>query len=214
MVATRVIIVEDEPLFRQLIHTQLSADPDIEIVGEADNGEDAVELAKALEPEVVLMDIEMGEGMTGIEAGYAIKAQKPTTGIVLLSNHAAKQFVVNSGGWSYLIKRNVRDIGTVARAVKGAAWGMLVIDPQLTGELQPRNNTALAKLEPEQLKVLELMAQGYTNKAITEELVIAKEQVEQYISQLYSILGVASDGKVEPRVAAVKIYMEQTSGGL
>ena len=71
MNTTRVIIVEDEPLFRQLIHTQLSADPEIEIVGEADNGEDAVELAKTLEPEVVLMDIEMGEGMTGIEGDFA-----------------------------------------------------------------------------------------------------------------------------------------------
>lgn len=214
MSTTRVIIVEDEPLFRQLIFSQLSADPDIEIVGEANNGEDAVELAKVLEPEVVLMDIEMGEGMTGIEAGYAIKAQKPTTGIVLLSNHKAKQFVVNSGGWSYLIKRNVRDIGTVARAVKGAAWGMLVIDPQLTEGLQPRNNTALAKLEPEQLKVLELMAQGYNNKAIAEELVISEILVNERISRVYDILGVASDGKVDPRVAAVKIYMEQTSGGI
>jgi DNA-binding NarL/FixJ family response regulator len=145
--ATRVAIVEDEPLFRQLLRTQLSTDPEIEVIGEASTGEEAVALARDLKPEVMLMDIELGEGITGIEAGYAIKAERPSIGIVLLSNHRAKQFIVTSGGWSYLIKRNVRDVATVARAIKGAAWGMLVIDPQLTQALRPKADAPLARLE-------------------------------------------------------------------
>lgn len=212
MNATKVVIVEDEPLFRQMLMAQLSADPELEVIGEADNGESAVELARTLMPEVMLMDIELGEGMTGIEAGYAIKAERPTTGIVLLSNHKAKQFIVSSGGWSYLIKRNVRDIETVLRAVKGAAWGMLVIDPTLTGMLTPRQGQALAKLEPMQLKVLELLAQGFSNQAIARDLVMDETEVQQNLAQVYKRLEIDMRGDVDPRVAAVRTYLEQTSG--
>ncbi|MCI0796034.1 MAG: response regulator transcription factor [Chloroflexi bacterium] len=212
MSATKVVIVEDEPLFRQMLRAQLSADPELEVIGEAENGEAAVELARTLKPEVMLMDIELGEGMTGIEAGYAIKAERPATGIVLLSNHKAKQFIVSSGGWSYLIKRNVRDIDTVLRAVKGAAWGLLVIDPTLTDALRPRQGGALSRLEPGQLKVLELLAQGYSNQAIGRELVMEPTDVQRNLAHVYSKLDIDMRGEVDPRVAAVRTYLEQTSG--
>jgi DNA-binding NarL/FixJ family response regulator len=98
LTASKVVIVEDESLFRQMLRAQLGADPELEIIGEAANGEDAVEMARLLTPEVMLMDIELGQGITGIEAGFAIKSERPSTGIVLLSNHKAKQFIVSSGG--------------------------------------------------------------------------------------------------------------------
>lgn len=214
MSATKVVIVEDEPLFRQMLHTLLSADPELEVIGETDNGESAVELARELKPEVMLMDIELGEGMTGIEAGYAIKSEHPTTGIVLLSNHKAKQFIVSSGGWSYLIKRNVRDADTVLRAVKGAAWGLLVIDPALTDMLKPTQGEALSRLEPIELKVLELLAQGHSNQAIARELVMEPKEVQRNMAQVYRKLDIdmGSDSDTDPRVAAVRTYLEQTSG--
>ena len=212
MTATKVVIVEDEPLFRQMLRAQLDADPELEVIGEADNGEDAVEMARLLTPEVMLMDIELGQGITGIEAGFAIKSERPATGIVLLSNHKAKQFIVSSGGWSYLIKRNVRDIETVLRAVKGAAWGLLVIDPSLTKVLTPRQGQALARLEPTQLKCLELLAQGYSNHAIGRELVMNEAEVQENLSQIYKRLMIDMRGDVDPRVAAVRTYLEQTDG--
>lgn len=212
MSATRVVIVEDESLFRQMLRAQLSADPELEVIGETDNGEAAIEMARTLTPEVMLMDIDLGEGITGIEAGYAIKAERPTTGIVLLSNHKAKQFIVSSGGWSYLIKRNVRDVDTVLRAVKGAAWGLLVIDPTLTGMLTPRQGEALSRLEPRQLKVLELLAQGYANQAIGRELVMEPAEVQRNLVRIYDRLEIDMRGDVDPRVAAVRTYLEQTSG--
>ena len=212
MSATRVVIVEDEPLFRQMLRAQLSADPELEVIGEADTGEAAIELARKLTPEVMLMDIELGEGITGIEAGYAIKAEHPTTGIVLLSNHKAKQFIVSSGGWSYLIKRNVRDVDTVLRAVKGAAWGLLVIDPTLTEALRPKQGEALSRLEPVQLKVLELLAQGHSNQAIGRELIMEPTAVQRNLAKIYSLLEIDMRGEVDPRVAAVRTYLEQTSG--
>ena len=212
MSATRVVIVEDEPLFRQLLRAQLSGDPEIEVVGEGATGEEAIELAASLTPEVILMDIEMGDGMTGIQAGHIIKSRRPTVGIVLLSNHKAKQFIVNSGGWSYLLKRNVRDIETVARAVKGASWGMIVIDPQLTDALQPRSDSALSHLEAEDLKILELVAQGYTDKAIAAEMVIDVSTVRKRFDGIADALGIEHDPNVDPRVAAVRAYLEQTMG--
>jgi DNA-binding NarL/FixJ family response regulator len=210
--ATRIIVVEDEPLFRQLLRVQLSANPDIEVVGEAATGEQAVELAEALEPEVVLMDIELGSGITGIQAGHMIKSRRPSTGIVLLSNYRAKQFIVASAGWSYLMKRNVRDLDSVVRAIKGAAWGMLAIDPQVTETLKPRTDTPLARLEPQQLKVLELLSQGLTDKAIADELVIAEKTVQKHLDDIYSRLNISREGKTDPRVAAVRAYLEQTRG--
>ncbi len=210
MIATRVIIVEDEPLFREMLRSQLSNDPEIEVVGEAETGELAVELAKTLKPEVMLMDIELGEGITGIQAGYAIKAQRPTMGIVLLSNHRAKQFIVTSAGWSYLIKRNVRDFETVARAIKGAAWGMIVIDPFVTDVLKPREDTALAKLTMEELKVLELITQGFSDAAISKQMIVGEDKVRSYFKSVVVKLEIKPDGQIDPRVAAVRAYLDQT----
>ncbi len=212
MSLTRVVVAEDETLFRQLLLSQLARDPEIQVVGEAESGERAVELAKQLEPEVMLMDIEMGAGMTGIQAGHAIKALNPSTGIVLLSNHKAKEFIVKSGGWSYLLKRNVRDLDTVVRAVKGAAWGMIVIDPQLTEGLKPRTDSALARLLPEQLKILELVAQGYNNRAIAAEMSMDERNVQRHFVDILGRLGIDADDKADPRILAVRAYLDQTRG--
>ena len=210
--ATKVIVAEDEPLFRQMLRWQLSTDSDIEIIGEASNGEEAVEMAQILAPEVMLMDIEMGPGISGIQAGHIIKADNPCVGVVLLSNYKAKQFIVTSAGWSYLMKRNVRDIDTVVRAIKGAAWGMLVIDPQLTESLKPRENTPLARLTGEQMKVLELVVQGYTDKAIAEELVMDENAVRSTMNLVCKRLDIEAGGSVDPRVVAVRTYLDQTRG--
>ena len=212
MSATKVIIVEDEPLFRQMLHSQLDSDPDVQVVGEAATGEDAIQLADDLHPEVMLMDIELGDGMTGIEAGHTIKNKYPGTGIVLLSNHKAKQLIVAAGGWSYLIKRNVRDIDSLVRAIRGAAWGMLVVDPTVTEVLQPKADTALSNLLPEHLKVLELIAQGYSDVAIAKELVIDEEQVRSRLKTIIRLLGLQIDDEVDPRVSVVRVYLEQTGG--
>ena len=212
MSATKVIIVEDEPLFRQLLHSQLDSNPDVQVVGEAATGEEAILLADDLHPEVMLMDIELGGGITGIEAGYTIKDKYPETGIVLLSNHKAKQFIVTSGGWSYLIKRNVRDIESVVRAIRGAAWGMLVVDPMITEVLHPKADTLLSNLPPEHLKVLELIAQGYSDAAIARELVIDENQVRSRLARIVKSLGLQAGHEVDARVSVVRIYLEQTGG--
>jgi len=210
--ATRTIIVEDEPLFRQLILSLLAGDPEIDVVAEASTGEDAIGLAKRLQPEVVLMDIELGSGMSGIEAGFAIKFARPSTGIVVLSSHVNKQLIVNSGGWSYLLKRNVRDISSVTRAIRGASWGMLVIDPQITEMLNPRANTALVKLTVDQLQLLERVAHGMSDMAIAEEMAMAEPDISRQLVEICQVLQIKLDNRVDTRVAVVKAYLDQTRG--
>ena len=210
--ATRTIIVEDEPLFRQLILSLLAGDPEIDVVAEASTGEDAIGLAERLQPEVVLMDIELGSGMSGIEAGFAIKFARPSTGIVVLSSHVNKQLIVNSGGWSYLLKRNVRDISSVTRAIRGASWGMLVIDPQITEMLNPRANTALVKLTVDQLQLLERVAHGMSDMAIAEEMAMAEPDISRQLVEICQVLQIKLDNRVDTRVAVVKAYLGQTRG--
>ena len=217
MEAIGVLVVEDEELFRQMLRSELSAQPEIEVIGEASNGEEAVELAAALRPEVVLVDIELGDGINGIQAGTIIKTKVPGTGIVILSQHKNKQFISNlredtGGGWSYLLKQNVRDTETLVRAIRGAAWGMMVIDPDLVAEFTPKLDSPLAKLTKEQISVMELLAKGYTNKAITEKLKIAGGEalVQEDLEGIYRELGIESTGEVDPRVAIVRTYLEET----
>ena len=160
MSTIRVLIVEDEDLFRQMMHQQLASYPDIDVVGEASSGQEAIELAKALEPEVVLMDIELRAEPNGIQAGKTIKESAPATGIVLLSMHDDKLYVEsalgeNPSGWSYLLKKNIRDANAVARAIKGASWGIVMVDSELLGKLRPRADTPLSKLTKDQLAMLD-----------------------------------------------------------
>jgi DNA-binding NarL/FixJ family response regulator len=209
---TRVIVVEDEPQFRQMLLSQLAADKSIQIVGQAQTGEMAVALAEETEPEVCLMDIELAGEMTGIEAGHAIKSARPSVGIVLLSNHRAKQFIVNMAGWSYLLKQNVRDLDSVVRAIKGAAWGLIVVDPMVTESLTPRTGSVLAQLEPDEVKMLELVAQGYNERGIADEMVTSVEDADARLDLIYAKLGILTLGESDPRVAATRLYLEQTRG--
>lgn len=210
MTATRTLIVEDEPLFRQIIRQQLSSDPDIDVVAETGTGEDAIGLVEELQPDVVLMDIELGSGISGIEAGFSIKFARPEIGIVVLTSHVSKQFIVNSGGWSFLLKRNVRDISSVARAIRGSAWGMLVIDPQITEMLNPREHTPLVKLTVDQLQLLEKVAHGLSDMAIAQDSPLEEPEITQQLAEICQVLGVQLDSRIDTRVAAVKAYIDQT----
>ena len=212
----KVLVVEDEGLYRQMLVSQLSTHPEIEVVGEADSGQEAIEQADRLSPEVVLMDIELGGKPNGIQASKSIRPAAPSTGIVLLSAHDDKQFLASTieeqpRGWSYLLKQNLRDPDTLVRAIKGASWGLVVVDPQLTNGLQPREDTPLGRLTKEEITILELVAQGYTDAAIAEKLHIIDELVVQgSLRGIYQALDIAPDDEIDPRVKAVVAYLHQT----
>ncbi len=214
MSATRVLLVDDQRIFRVMLREILSAIPDIELLGEATNGHEAIEMAQRLAPDVVLMDIELGSEPNGIQAGHTIKAHRHATGIVLFSTHNVREFIVNAPGWSYLLKNNVADVDTLVRAINGAAWGMVVVDPEVVEAMEAGSDTPLRRLSPGQTKVLELMTQGYDNANIATKLLINETVVEEWQDVIFHELSVEREDGVDPRAKAVSAYLGQTGQGL
>src|SRR5207247_1266240 len=180
---------------RCLLRSALSQHPSIEVVGAFPNGEAAVERMPALKPQVALLDIELGGQLNGVQVGMLLRRRMPEIGIVLLSNQGSPRVLASLPpealhGWSYLLKRSVRDIASLHRAIEGAASGLMVIDPELVANRRAREGGQIARLTPRQREILALVAQGYTNNAIATELVIAVKTVEKQLNLLYQELGV------------------------
>ena len=208
----KVMIVEDEGLLRDMLRISLNGIPNIEVVEAVGNGAAALEAAARSEPDVVLMDIELGHDPNGIATGRAIKKQNPDTGIVILSGHRERQYLNlitgdEHAGWSYLLKQSVSDTGALARAIEGAASGLVVMDPTVVNSMKPRRGSAIAGLTPRQQEVLNMMAQGYNNAAIADKLVLGTKSVENYINAIYQELNLNHNGPMHPRVQAVLSYI-------
>jgi len=212
---TRLIIVEDQPLFRELLRRTLSTEPALEVVGVAEDAETALQLARETLPDVVLTDIELPGEMDGIEAALHIKRERPRTGIVILSVHTGRRYITSlpiedSKGWAYLLKQTVPDLETVIRAIEGSKAGMLVLDPALVKYLRPKEGSSLAHLTTKQQEVLELIAQGYNNTAIADKLSLSERSVETYINVIYRELGLTNEPDIHARVKATLFYLNNT----
>ncbi|MFQ6026005.1 MAG: response regulator transcription factor [Dehalococcoidia bacterium] len=212
----KIMIVEDEGLFRDMLKISLSSLPNLEVVDAVADGNTAIECANRLDPDVILMDIELGSDPNGINAGRAIKSEHPDTGIVILSSHRERQYlsliaVEESSGWSYLLKQSVSDAGALARAIEGAASGLVVMDPAVVNSMKPRKGSITAGLTPRQQEVLTMMAQGYNNAAIAEKLVLGTKSVENYINAIYQELNLSHNGPLHPRVQAVLSYIRDAA---
>lgn len=210
-----VVVVEDEALFRDLLRIVLSHHPRLEVVGTFADGESVLATAAALRPRVAILDIELAGALHGIQVGLLLRRQLPEVGIVLLSNHADPQYLASLprqvvAGWSYLLKRSVSDAGMLMRAIEGAAAGLVVIDPALATGWPARSDTRLARCQPRQREILELVAQGFTNAAIAERLGLAEKSVENQLGVVYQHLDVdREDAAVHPRVSAVLTLLDQ-----
>ncbi len=168
-----------------------------------------------MRPDVVLMDIELGNEPNGIAAGQAIKQANDDTGIVVLSAHKEREYVdlVSKeyyAGWSYLLKQSVSDAGALVRAIEGSASGLVVMDPWVVSSMRPRKGSLTARLTPRQQEVLAMMAQGYNNAAIAGKLVLGTKSAENYINAIYQELGLSHNGPLHPRVQAVLSYIRDS----
>jgi len=204
----RILIVEDEGLFRDMLKISLGAVPNLEIVDAVSDGISAIDGASRLYPDVVLMDIELGSDPNGIAAGRAIKLEHPDMGIVILSSHREREYLSliaaeESSGWSYLLKQSVTDSGALARAIEGASSGLVVMDPTVVNSLKPRKGSVTSGLTPRQQEMLTMMAQGYNNAAIAEKLVLGTKSRANYINAIYQELNLSNNGPLHPRVQAV-----------
>lgn len=191
MTRIRLIIVDDHPVVRAGISGMLAGHPDLEIVGEAETGQEAVELAGTLKPDVVLMDLRM-PGMEGVEATEQIKAQHPEINILVLTTYDTDADIfraIEAGATGYMLKDSPRD--DLHRAILAAARGESVLAPVVASRLMNRMTTpASDQLSSREIEVLELVAQGNTNREIGAHLKISEATVKTHLVHIYEKLQV------------------------
>jgi DNA-binding NarL/FixJ family response regulator len=202
--AIRVLIADDHSLVRQGIRRYLEMADDIEVVGEASNGEEALRLMENGDGlDIALLDIRMPE-MDGLEAARKIKHLHPSVGVIMLTAYDDRQFVVEAvraGARGYVLK--ARDAEHLIQTVRLVAGGNMVIDPQLVVALaeelgQSRGRDRKAEtLTAREVEVLQLLAFGHTNRDIADRLFISPDTVKTHLEHIFDKLG-ASD-----RTAAV-----------
>jgi DNA-binding NarL/FixJ family response regulator len=192
--AIRILIVDDHSVVRQGLRMFLRWDPDLEVVGEAQDGTEALLLAQQLKPDVVLMDLVMPV-MDGIAATAAIRQELPDTEVLALTSvleDASVVGAVRAGAIGYMLKDT--NAPELCRAIKAAAAGQVQLTPKAAARLMqainaPKNPEALTERETE---VLRLVAQGQANKQIAASLHIAEKTVKIHVSNILSKLGVQS----------------------
>ena len=211
----RVAIVEDDALFRDLLRVALDCSPRYQVIQVDADAETALATFPALRPDVAVLDIDLGAGPSGIQLGMLLREQLPEIGIVLLSNHWVPRFLADlppdsMAGWCYLLKKSVSDVGALTRALEGAAAGLVVLDPHLVSGRRSRES-ALGRLTDREREILDLIAQGYTNAAIAERLVLSERTIENRLNQLYRELGLdPAQREFNPRVRAALLYLAET----
>ena len=214
----RVIIVEDEPLYRELLEVGVvSRIIGTAVVGSFGTAEAALESAAHLQPDVLLTDIDLGAGMNGVTLGIEARRRTSVRGVVLLSNLALPTVLSTlppdlQGGWSYLLKTSVSDVGQVGRAMASAERGEVLVDEYLVAQLVAQPNTPIDRLTPRQVEVLSGMARGWSNRRIAEELTLTTRTVESIISNIITNLDLreGEDG-INPRVSSVLVYLQHAA---
>ncbi len=214
----RVIIVEDEPLYRELLEVGVVSRIDrTTVVGSFGTAEAALRSAADLEPDVLLTDIDLGAGMNGVTLGIQARRRTSVRGVVLLSNLALPTVLSTlppdlQGGWAYLLKTSVSDVGQVGRAMMSAARGEVLVDEHLVAQLVAQPNTPIDRLTPRQVEVLSGMARGWSNRRISEELKLTTRTVESIISNIITNLDLreGEDG-INPRVSSVLVYLQHAA---
>ena len=186
-----VLIADDHPFVRHGLRTFLETLDDVEVVGEAGNGAEAVEQAARLVPDVVLMDLVMPE-LDGVEATRRIRAESPTTKVIVLTSFDADEQVfpaIKAGAAGYLLK-DVRP-AELAEAVRKASRGEALLAPSVAAKLMQEvagDRSPAAGLTERELEVLRLIARGLSNKMIARELVVSEKTVKTHVSNILAKL--------------------------
>jgi len=191
----KVLFVDDHEMVRIGVSAYLSAQSDIEVIGEADNGLKAVELAMELRPDVILMDLVMPE-MDGIEATKRIIEKWPEAKIIIVTSFLDDEKVypaLEAGATSYMLKTS--KASEIARAVRSTFQGQSVLEPEVTGKMmeklrRPKITQLHDQLTNREMEILLLMTRGKTNQEIADELYIALKTAKVHVSNILSKLAV------------------------
>jgi len=183
------LIADDHAIVRQGLRHVLSFEQDLEVIGEAATGEEAVRLAQEMVPDVVLLDLNMPT-INGLEAARRIRQQGSTPGIVVLTIHDDREYLLEAmraGVTGYCLKDVEPSI--LVQAIRRAHEGMVYVDPSLVGSLAMHAGSEEG-LTSREMEVLAMIAQGYSNKEISEKLVISEKTCKNHISSIFAKLSV------------------------
>jgi len=186
----RVLIADDHAILRGGLKALLQSAPDMEVVGEAATGEEALRLVHELRPHVVLMDISMPD-MTGLEATEVIKRMYPEIKVIALTVHEHETYLrrmLQVGADGYVVKRAAAD--ELVRAIRTVLRGGVYLHPEVAKNVVGRSDPKMPKLSEREWQVLRLIALGYTNQQIAERLALSVKTVETYRSRIADKLGI------------------------
>ena len=201
----RILIVDDHVVVRQGLRIFLGLDPELEIIAEAGNGAEALELARQHRPDVILMDLLMPV-MSGVEATAAIRRELPETEVLALTSvleDTAVLEAMRAGAIGYLLKNT--DAPQLRRAVKAAANGQVQLSPQVAAQLvsEMRNLHNTEQLTEREWSVLRLLARGQSNRGIAQTLQISETTVKTHVKNVLGKLGVPS--RTQAALYAVRV---------
>jgi DNA-binding NarL/FixJ family response regulator len=213
----RVVLADDSVLLREGI-ARLLEDAGFEIVGQSGTADDLLLKVRSYSPDIAIVDIRMPPTQTdeGLRAAQEIRERYPGTAVLVLSQYVESGIALellqgSAEGVGYLLKDRVGDLGEFAAAVKRVAEGGSALDPEVVARLvgRRRRDDPLADLTPREREVLDLMAEGRSNQAIADRLVITLRAVEKHVTSIFGKLRLPADADDHRRVLAVLAYLNQ-----
>jgi DNA-binding NarL/FixJ family response regulator len=216
----RVVAADDSYLIRESLTVTLASEPEIELVGVCSNGKELEAFVAAEQPSVVILDIRMPPSGTdeGVRVANRLRETNPEIGVLVLSQYAEAAYALallesGSARRAYLLKERIRDKAELVRAVTTLARGGSVIDSQIVDVLiEARARVArspLAELTPRERELLGEIAEGKSNAAIAESLVLSKRAVEKHVNAIFAKLNLRDAQDVSRRVKAALVYLAE-----
>ena len=218
--AIRIVLAEDNFLLREGVRRVLESSDQVEVVATCGDLGEALGAIDDHGPDVVLTDIRMPPNRKdeGIQIARHCRAAHSTTGVVLLSQYVEPSYVrvlLDQGteGRGYLLKEHLADLDDLLVAITSVAGGGSAIDPKVVQSLvQARaldDDERMERLSPRERQVLALIAEGRTNTAVAQQLVISQHAVEKHINSIFSKLNLSGDQELHPRVRATLMYLAE-----
>ena len=209
----RIVIAEDSVLLREGL-TRLLAEAGHEVVAAEGDGEKFLRAVAATVPDVCVVDVRMPPTFTdeGLRAALLVRDRWPGVGVLVLSQWVEERYATeliadHSHGVGYLLKDRVSDVAEFLDALRRVAEGGSALDPEVVAQLLARSRHPLGDLTPREREVLALMAEGLTNAAIADTLVVGGGAIEKHINNIFTKLGLASGERDHRRVRAVLRYL-------
>jgi len=212
----RVVIAEDSLLLRRGA-IRLLEDAGFEVVGEAGDAEELLRIVRETLPDVAVVDIRMPPTHLdeGLQAARVIRAELPAVGVLMLSQYVEERYVSallehGAAGVGYLLKDRVAEIDRFTDAIRQVAEGGSVLDPEVVSHMLGRrgNGGPLERLTDREGEVLQLMAEGKTNRAISQQLYMSERAVERHVTGIFTKLDLPVTDQDHRRVLAVLAYVK------